>query len=1349
MCIKKNFSTYPTQGILNDTHRKIRMSKKSEKKGSHAVRDPHVAGGSTKGKRLNPFEHALLRPDAYIGSIKTSMIEMFTYREPIVSTDDSDASDEDSDEDVVIDDDGDEIAGSKKAASRKIDVKVEKRLTRYNPGLFKLFGEAISNAIDNLWRSQKNKTKMTWIKVTVDADPESETFGWITMSNDGFCIPVEKQNFEYNDFRSGKTVSEDLYPAEVYFGEMLAGTNFEDDDTRKTSGKNGMGSKCLVIFSKEFRVDHTSPISGKRFRQTYTNHGVSRTPPKITSYSGKTGYTTVSFLPDYEDYFGYEGGMDRDLFCLIKKSCYECAMITKLAVSLNGEKIVIKSLANYVRMFYPSAKDNHMNSFVAPNGDECILVEKTTENITSSSDDVDQVSWINGINTRDGGIHVGAWKDLIFPMIVKEYNKKAGSKGQKTSAKDLYPYFTLFVRAECAGAGFVHQTKDQLTSIKRKDVKDDGYRLFEEKEREAFRKEISLVIPKLLKWNFVKSLKEKLDTLREVADAKKDSATGKGKKLAFGKKGRDANWAGKQKYKHLTVGTIAEGLSAKSLTDSLAGYMEGGNDAWGSFAIQGKFINVVTNSAKKVRENKEVQILKQFFGLVTGVDYSVEENRKLLRYGKILLMTDQDDDGLHIRALLILFLYSGWPQLFRLKAHDGTPYIQSFTTAVVIATKGTKEDAKVKLFFSNPEYERWASNPENVKGWTIKYMKGLGSHKPGQERLYSDDPKQIGYILDGKRDAEMMALAFDDSVENRDWRKRWMCEDLIKPGTTPTTEEAELIYKTFVTEGNMTLPDFVNQQLKIFVLMTLGRAIARVSDGMNESQRKILYAIMQTPKLRKGTLDLEKVTGIVKEISGYHHGGASLEGAIKVMASGYPGSNNIPLLKNDGRFPTRMSGMDDAASGRYVFTGLEAITSKIFRVEDEPVLERAMSDNVPVEYKTFIPVICMLLVNGHEGMASGFSQTIANYDPVEQVAWIKKWIAARAKGRSVTAEPLKPFYRGFKGEIILLAGDSKEGYVEYDPETHKRPTAWKSKGIIHKSDRSGAASGEWWDIEEIPVKMKIARMKITLEAMYTGRPENENGKKNKKVDPVIAEIRDLCTPQTPKWEIKTAKDFKPDIETNMKCLQANYSLGNMHALDVNGYPVKFSKAEDILELFCPLRYEYYEKRKAYWTEQYKRDLKKEKNRLKYVKAVVEKKLDMNQHDAPLTKAMLKLGLVMLTRDKKTEKGESSEEEGDEMKGDDTEEDSVQSHEEKKSFDYLLSMQMRSLTTRKISEIEIRVAALKKKLEDYESTSVEKMWNRELDEFLEAHAEFLTTRKEEGKPKKTRARKAAKAIAKKK
>ena len=1282
---------------------------------------------------------------------------MFTYREVDSSEDDDEASDDDSvSEEVLIDDDGDEI-GAKKRPAKKTEVKVEKRLTRYNAGLFKLFGEAISNAIDNLWRSQQNRTKMSWIKVTVDRDPESETFGWITVSNDGFCIPVEKQTFEYEDYRSGKTISEELYPAEVYFGEMLAGTNFEDDDTRKTSGKNGMGSKCLAIFSKEFRVDHASPKSGKRFRQTYTDNGKSRTTPKITSYGSGGGYTTVSFLPDYE-YFGYEGGMDRDLWCLIKKSCYESAMITKLAVTLNGERLNVKGLANYVRMFYPSAKDNHMHSFTAPNGDECILVEKSVEDerATTNADDVDQVSWINGIHTRDGGIHVTAWRDLVFPMLVKEYNKKNGAKGQKTSAKDLYPYFTLFVRAESAGAGFIHQTKDKLTSIKRKDPKDQSYRLFEDAQRESFRKELAAVMPKLLKWNFAKALKEKLDSLREIADAKKDSATGKGKKLAFGKKGRDANWAGKQKYKHLTVGTIAEGLSAKSLTDSLAGYMEGGNDAWGSFAIQGKFINVVTNSKKKVRDNREVKILKQFFGLVSGVDYSVEENQKLLRYGKILLMTDQDDDGFHIRALLILFLYTGWPELFRLKAHDGTPYVQSFTTAVVIATKGTGKNAKVKLFFSNPEYERWASDPENVKGWVIKYMKGLGSHKPGQEKLYSDDPKQIGYVLDGKRDAEFMALAFDDSIENRDWRKRWMCEDLIKPGTTPTDAKAkallcEMAYKAFVTEGDMTLPDFVNEQLKIFVLMTLGRAIASVSDGLNESQRKILYAFTKTPSLRTGTLDVEKITGKVKDISGYHHGAASLEGAIKVMASGYPGSNNIPLLKNDGRFPTRMSGMEEAAAGRYIFTGLEAITSKIFRSEDEPILEHVMSDNEPAEYKTFIPVVCMLLINRHEGMASGFSQTIAGYDLSEIVAWTKKWIAARAKGKTVRASPLAPSYRGFKGEITLLAGDSKEGYVEYDTETHKRPTAWRSKGILKKMDSpttskagSGAANA-WYTIEEIPVKTKISKIKAVLETMYTGRPENENpGKKNKKVDPTIAEIRDLCTPQSPKWEIKVSPGFKPDIETNMKFLQANYSLGNMHALDVNGYPVKFSRAEDILELFCPLRYEYYIRRKAYWVAQYTSELAREKNRLKYVQAVVDGKLDMNQDDAPLEKAMLKLGLVKFP--KKTEKGEAPEADAE---ADSNEEENVDA-EVKISFDYLLAMQMRSLTTRKIEEISARVSTLKKKLKDYESTTVDEMWTRELDELLDAYAVFLTTRKEEGDPdeKKSKSRKAAKSVAKK-
>jgi hypothetical protein len=170
----------------------------------------------------------------------------------------------------------------------------------------------------------------------------------------------------------------------------------------------------------------------------------------------------------------------------------------------------------------------------------------------------------------------------------------------------------------------------------------------------------------------------------------------------------------------------------------------------------------------------------------------------------------------------------------------------------------------------------------------------------------------------------------------------------------------------------------------------------------------------------------------------------------------------------------------------------------------------------------------------------------------------------------------------------------------------------------------------------------------------------------------------------------------------------------MHLLK-EGYPVKYPTAESILADFCKIRYSYYVKRREYWLAKYKADLKKETDRYKYVKAVNSGDLDMNQDDAELEKDMIELGLRKI--------------EG--------------------KFDYLLSMQMRSMTVKKMEEIEKEIASLKQKVKYYTSKTPAQLWKIDLVKFREAYVKFLTTRVEEGNNEKRNNGKKAAKYAKKK
>jgi DNA topoisomerase-2 len=137
-------------------------------------------------------------------------------------------------------------------------------------------------------------------------------------------------------------------------------------------------------------------------------------------------------------------------------------------------------------------------------------------------------------------------------------------------------------------------------------------------------------------------------------------------------------------------------------------------------------------------------------------------------------------------------------------------------------------------------------------------------------------------------------------------------------------------------------------------------------DGLKPSQRKILFSCFK----RKLTAEIKvaQLSGYTSEHAAYHHGEASLNGAIINMAQDFIGSNNLNLLMPNGQFGTRLDGGKDAASPRYVFTQLMKITNMIFHPDDECLLDYLEDDGQKIEPKTYIPVIPMVLVNGANGI---------------------------------------------------------------------------------------------------------------------------------------------------------------------------------------------------------------------------------------------------------------------------------------------------------------------------------------------------------------------------------------------
>ena len=125
-------------------------------------------------------------------------------------------------------------------------------------------------------------------------------------------------------------------------------------------------------------------------------------------------------------------------------------------------------------------------------------------------------------------------------------------------------------------------------------------------------------------------------------------------------------------------------------------------------------------------------------------------------------------------------------------------------------------------------------------------------------------------------------------------------------------------------------------------------------------------------------------------------------GTIINLAQNFVGSNNVNLLQPIGQFGTRLHGGKDAASPRYIFTMLSSLARLAFPVHDDPCLKYLMDDNSQIEPEWYCPILPMVLVNGADGIGTGYSTKIPNFDVREIVRNLKKMLAGEVPDEMVS-----------------------------------------------------------------------------------------------------------------------------------------------------------------------------------------------------------------------------------------------------------------------------------------------------------------------------------------------------------
>lgn len=739
------------------------------------------------------------------------------------------------------------------------DTKMIQRQIQTYPALIKVFDEILVNAFDNRLRHDP-KQRTTQIDVIIhrgnsSSNDEKESRPFISVTNNGKGIPIQIHK------------RENMYLPELLFGHLLTGSNFDDsNEKRLTGGRHGYGAKLTNIFSKEFQVETMDTRRKKFYRQLWSDNMHTMNEPQVvdvqdTLISGD--FTRVSFVPDLQK-LAKDGTENRRIpeedYALMCRRVFDlagCAGGT-ITVTLNGKILPVQSFEDYAHLYRnQNAGDNKPMLFQKLNSRWEIGIG------LSNSGSFECMSFVNGMDTVRGGTHVNAIVQQVTKKISEQIAKDNPELAETATQALVRRHLCIFVNALIENPTFDSQMKEYLTSspsdfgstctisnkILKQIVLDEdkgGIGIVEQVVRSA-------------------QSRQQATLLRNVGGTKKTK-----RQLLNIPKLDDAHFAGTEKSSNCTL-ILTEGDSAKAL--AVAGLEIIGRELHGVFPLRGKFLNVRDATVTQLTNNAEVKALCRILGLDFEKTYESQSDRNTLRYGHIMLMTDQDADGSHIKGLVINFFRHFWPSLLK-PANDSTdekPFLSSFITPLIKATQKRGKKKEVKTFFSMVEYHSWRNelSSQEVKDWNIKYYKGLGTSTQAEAKEYFRDfvSHHRPFKWESDEDGILLDLVFekDKASERREWLTQY--------------DEKLALEEAHSNEGVLSYKDFINKEMIHFSNADNIRSIPSVVDGLKPSQRKVLYACFK--RNLKHEIKVAQLTGYCAEHTAYHHGEASLHATSK------------------------------------------------------------------------------------------------------------------------------------------------------------------------------------------------------------------------------------------------------------------------------------------------------------------------------------------------------------------------------------------------------------------------------------------------------------------------------------